>query len=277
MRSNGTMLCAAVSVATGACLGGASAATLLAQNRVVESNASASDGVSGVTDPRMDQSIDPGIVTLEIYSYAEAIDAVGQCAVAQESSEISGDYINHFTRVEAAADAIAPSIASAEGRSFMIASFRVDEPEYWSLGFHFGVYNPQTAGAASIRFLLERDGTVLRSIEAIDEYNYLDAMTLTPGEYTFSVELLATVESDGTTNEAVGASCGARFTRYATHCPGDADGDRKVQFNDLNHVLGTFGFLGPPGEYPGDVNNDGATDFIDLNIVLSNFGTTCER
>ena len=58
-------------------------------------------------------------------------------------------------------------------------------------------------------------------------------------------------------------------------CPGDANGDRIINFADLNIVLGNFGQTGAPGSVPGDVNGDGVVNFADLNIVLSAFGTEC--
>ncbi|MBX3351571.1 MAG: hypothetical protein KF684_01445 [Phycisphaeraceae bacterium] len=56
-------------------------------------------------------------------------------------------------------------------------------------------------------------------------------------------------------------------------CPGDTNGDRIINFSDLNAVLSTFGQSG--AGIPGDVNGDGVVNFSDLNIVLSNFGVTC--
>lgn len=275
MRSSGTVLCAAVAVATGACVGGASAATLLAQNRVVESNASASDGVNSVTDPRMDQSIDPGVVTLEIHSYSEALDAVGQCAVGQESSDVGPDLISHFTRVDADATAASPGAAGATGRSLLHVTFRVTTPEFWSLGYSFAVYNPATPGASMATFILERDGTVLRAFETQFGLDFSDAMTLAPGDYTLSLELTADVASDGVSSGATGSSVGLHFQRYDTPCPGDTNGDRRVDFVDLNYVLAQYGLVGAPGSLPADVNDDGAVNFVDLNIVLSNYANDC--
>lgn len=60
---------------------------------------------------------------------------------------------------------------------------------------------------------------------------------------------------------------------FQNPCPGDANGDFRVDFLDLNLVLGFFGMTGP--NLPGDVNNDCAVDFLDLNIVLSGFGSSC--
>lgn len=56
-------------------------------------------------------------------------------------------------------------------------------------------------------------------------------------------------------------------------CPGDANGDRVVNFGDLNIVLSNFGQVGVG--VPGDVTGDGQVNFADLNLVLSFFGTAC--
>ncbi len=58
-------------------------------------------------------------------------------------------------------------------------------------------------------------------------------------------------------------------------CPGDVTGDRVVNFNDLNVVLGSFGLQGMAGYIMGDADADGDVDFGDLNAVLSAFGQGC--
>lgn len=251
------------------------AATLLTQNRFVESDAVVFDSENTFTDPRMDKSHEPGIVTMEIASFAFSFDYTAQCAVGQESSNVTGDIVDHFTRVEAAASATSPGLASATGRSFLHIAFQVDEPEYWSLGHSFTVYNEETPGASTSVLLLEKDGVVLRSFDTVFGLNWSDAMTLHPGNYTLTLELRANVESDGVTNEGIGVSVGTRFTRYATHCPGDVNGDRQVDFVDLNYILSQYGLQSVPGGIPGDVNDDGAVNFVDLNIVLSNYSAVC--
>ena len=55
--------------------------------------------------------------------------------------------------------------------------------------------------------------------------------------------------------------------------PGDANGDGKVDINDLTIVLTNFGQTGTTWSQ-GDFNGDGHVDVNDLTIVLSNFGTT---
>ena len=59
----------------------------------------------------------------------------------------------------------------------------------------------------------------------------------------------------------------------ATPCPGDANGDGTVDFDDLAIVLGQVGQSG--ASLQGDLNNDGTVNFDDLAIVLSAFGTAC--
>lgn len=53
--------------------------------------------------------------------------------------------------------------------------------------------------------------------------------------------------------------------------PGDANGDGRVDFADLNLVLGAFGQSGVA--LLADVTGDGRVDFADLNLVLAMFGT----
>ncbi len=66
----------------------------------------------------------------------------------------------------------------------------------------------------------------------------------------------------------------ARLQSCAGPCPGDANGDARVDFLDLNLVLSAFGSPVTPGS-SGDVNGDGVVDFLDLNEVLSYFGSVC--
>ncbi len=53
----------------------------------------------------------------------------------------------------------------------------------------------------------------------------------------------------------------------------DANGDRVVNFVDLNLVLSNFGQSGTG--VPGDVNRDGQVNFADLNAVLNNWEESC--
>ncbi len=58
-------------------------------------------------------------------------------------------------------------------------------------------------------------------------------------------------------------------------CPGDANGDGVVDFNDQNLVLSLWGTVYAPGTGPGDANCDGVVDFDDINAILSAWGTKC--
>ena len=55
--------------------------------------------------------------------------------------------------------------------------------------------------------------------------------------------------------------------------PGDANGDGRVDVNDLTIVLTNFGKTGATWSQ-GEFTGDGTVDVNDLTIVLSNYGTT---
>ncbi|MEQ8745783.1 C39 family peptidase [Pyruvatibacter sp.] len=64
------------------------------------------------------------------------------------------------------------------------------------------------------------------------------------------------------------------FVQAPPACPGDADGNGVVDFDDLNLVLAHWTNFVPPGQF-GDVTGDGFVDFDDLNLVLANWGNVC--
>lgn len=59
-------------------------------------------------------------------------------------------------------------------------------------------------------------------------------------------------------------------------CPGDANGDARVDLSDLALVLGEFGWA---GELPlkGDVDHDGVVGLSDLALVMNAYGSTCDN
>ena len=57
-------------------------------------------------------------------------------------------------------------------------------------------------------------------------------------------------------------------------CPGDADGNGGVNFNDITTVLANFG-SSVPGFGPGDADGNGSVNFNDITTVLANFGSSC--
>lgn len=54
-------------------------------------------------------------------------------------------------------------------------------------------------------------------------------------------------------------------------CPGDATGDRVVDFSDVTAVLANWGGAGPAG----DADHDGDVEFADVTAVLAAFGVPC--
>lgn len=64
------------------------------------------------------------------------------------------------------------------------------------------------------------------------------------------------------------------FVEVAAACPGDANGDNQVNFNDLNILLGIFNSTG--AGLAADFDNDGDVDFADLNALLGVFNTACK-
>ncbi|MCA9311338.1 MAG: hypothetical protein KDA21_09045 [Phycisphaerales bacterium] len=56
------------------------------------------------------------------------------------------------------------------------------------------------------------------------------------------------------------------------YCFGDADGDRDVDFADLEILLDLWG----TGDPSADFNGTGRIDFADLNILLDNWGNSCD-
>jgi uncharacterized protein (DUF2141 family) len=67
-----------------------------------------------------------------------------------------------------------------------------------------------------------------------------------------------------------GSTPGEYFT---VRGPGDANGDGRVDINDLTVVLTNYGKTGMVWNQ-GDLNGDGKVDINDLTIVLTNYGTT---
>lgn len=73
---------------------------------------------------------------------------------------------------------------------------------------------------------------------------------------------------------APGAGC---IPIVAGTCPGDANGDGKVDQLDLNLLLATFNLMLGDAGYNGDADfsGDGKVDQLDLNLLLAVFQTNC--
>jgi len=58
-------------------------------------------------------------------------------------------------------------------------------------------------------------------------------------------------------------------------CPGDANGDGLIDFDDIVEVLANWLTSYAPGTGLGDANHDGIVDFDDITSVLGNWGGLC--
>ena len=60
------------------------------------------------------------------------------------------------------------------------------------------------------------------------------------------------------------------------NCPGDADNDSAVDFDDITAVIANWGATTLPGSGSiGDANDDGVVNFDDINQTLANWGSAC--
>lgn len=94
-----------------------------------------------------------------------------------------------------------------------------------------------------------------------------------PAVYVEAISRDFTVYNRAGTQIVLAEAISRAFTLRAMHCPGDGNGDRVVNFLDLNFVLTDFGSIG--AGLLGDVNGDGLCNFADLNDVLAYFGVQC--
>jgi hypothetical protein len=71
--------------------------------------------------------------------------------------------------------------------------------------------------------------------------------------------------------------CRVNTVFVSTTCPGDADGDRRVDNADLQIVLDAWASAeGQPGyDDRADFNADGLIENVDLNVLLGNWATVC--
>jgi hypothetical protein len=58
-------------------------------------------------------------------------------------------------------------------------------------------------------------------------------------------------------------------------CPGDVNGDRSVNLNDLTTLLSHFGAMTGATLADGDLDGNGNVSLSDLTILLAHFGSTC--
>ncbi len=88
---------------------------------------------------------------------------------------------------------------------------------------------------------------------------------------TFPGELGLFTDAPDTSDIVLPFSRVARTTAVVTCCRADVNGDGRVDFEDLNVVLGGWGMTVPPYT-GGDTDGRGTVDFRDLNAVLQAWG-----
>jgi hypothetical protein len=62
---------------------------------------------------------------------------------------------------------------------------------------------------------------------------------------------------------------------FASHCPGDLDGDGDVDLSDLATLLSNYGMTSGAQYEDGDLDGDGDVDLTDLAALLAVYGSTC--
>lgn len=113
------------------------------------------------------------------------------------------------------------------------------------------------------------DGNVVRSITHAAQSDAVPGDTASAGQ-TLSCSV---VVGDGKIQRApvaVSVTVGG-----SQPCPGDANGDRVVDFNDVTEILGHWLASYSPGTGPGDSNLDGVVDFNDLTATLGAWLLPC--
>lgn len=249
--------------------------------RFTQTDAIIKSQTGGMSDPHFDESMLIG--PFEVVSSSSA--SLGNSfafASSQQQSDVAP------ARFEFVADADTggfagssdggegtpfPDFVAAYADSLMDVEFTVTAPEDWRIdadafGFDDGYVIVQLVKVGA-------DGTalVIFSMDTrLGMTSLHQSMTLDPGDYYYAAQVWS--EFGPSAIGGFWAVDAVLEEQPSTACPGDANGDRVVDFLDLNIVLSFFGQSVAAGT-SGDLNSDGIVDFLDLNIVLSFFGVTC--
>lgn len=89
-----------------------------------------------------------------------------------------------------------------------------------------------------------------------------------------TLEVPQAISRDGRIIVGHGFGTGAwRLIVSVTGCPGDANADGEINFDDLNILLGSFNTMGE--NLPADFDGNGVVDFGDLNTLLGVYNEAC--
>lgn len=120
-------------------------------------------------------------------------------------------------------------------------------------------------------------GTSIGTLEAYDANGSL--LTSATAMTTSSLRELLAVSAPGIAYVVLiqdadgGVVDNVQFGPLSARCPGDTNGDFRVDFADLNQVISHFNSSGPG--LVGDFDIDADVDFADLNTLLSVFNQPC--
>lgn len=117
---------------------------------------------------------------------------------------------------------------------------------------------------------IDRGSNILAPTDAFDFDNDQTTGEIVPFDMEGKSRVVFTPYAFGN-NGSPTVDMGA-FEHQAT-CAGDLNGDRFVDFADLNIILSNFG----TGSSAFDTNGDGQVNFADLNLVLVEFGSVCPQ
>ncbi|HBS29168.1 MAG TPA: hypothetical protein DEB06_06880 [Phycisphaerales bacterium] len=100
-----------------------------------------------------------------------------------------------------------------------------------------------------------------------------DPTGLAPGLYALNTQVLV---SDEDLPGAVNSMLALRFeVTIDSPCPGDANADREVDFDDITAILGHWLADYTPGTGPGDADLSGTVDFDDITAALGRWLELC--
>jgi hypothetical protein len=117
---------------------------------------------------------------------------------------------------------------------------------------------------------IDTGSNVLAAADIVDFDNDLTTGEIVPFDLDRKTRVRLTAYAFGN-NGAPTVDAGA-FEHQPT-CAADLNGDRSVDFADLNILLSNYGAASSAF----DTNGDGAVNFADLNTILAEYGSTCPQ